>query len=258
LQDYGARFYDPQLGRWHRKDPLAEWHFNSSPYAYCLNNPVNYIDPFGLDTVSQTNYANGTHVDPENDVVKIDDVTCKPQPQPTPSKRPSLLKRIWNWFTSSNSSNDGTGPGETLKYGERLTTEQGGASPTNDKAEHFGGENPIDDLLLGLPRSSIRPTPNGRNMANAINKAGKAINEIKGGTSDKDIVNSSTGPAQKTNGDGQPIDNNGQPVTNSSNYPPRPDIPASDVNRQPDSSKANSNYSGIIYYWPDSTKTYRW
>ena len=32
-------------------DPLAERHYNVSPYAYCLNNPMIYIDPFGLDTV---------------------------------------------------------------------------------------------------------------------------------------------------------------------------------------------------------------
>ncbi len=48
--DYGARMYDAQLGRWNRKDPLMEWHFNYSPYAYCYNNPINLIDPFGLDT----------------------------------------------------------------------------------------------------------------------------------------------------------------------------------------------------------------
>jgi hypothetical protein len=41
--------YDPQLGRWHRKDPLMEWHFNYSPYAYCYDNPVGYIDPNGMD-----------------------------------------------------------------------------------------------------------------------------------------------------------------------------------------------------------------
>lgn len=50
--DYGARFYDPQIGRWHSIDPASEnGHYDYTPYAYVYNNPLIFIDPFGLDSV---------------------------------------------------------------------------------------------------------------------------------------------------------------------------------------------------------------
>lgn len=45
--DYGMRNYDGSLGRWHTADPMAEYYYNYSPYIYCMNNPVSYVDPTG-------------------------------------------------------------------------------------------------------------------------------------------------------------------------------------------------------------------
>ncbi len=35
---------DPQLGRWHVVDALAEKYLSTSPYAYTTNDPINHID----------------------------------------------------------------------------------------------------------------------------------------------------------------------------------------------------------------------
>jgi RHS repeat-associated protein len=44
---FGARYYDPAIGRWMVVDPLADKAPDMTPYHYCQNNPLNRIDPDG-------------------------------------------------------------------------------------------------------------------------------------------------------------------------------------------------------------------
>jgi RHS repeat-associated protein len=45
--DYGARYYDPALGRWHVVDPMAHEREWLSPYNFCSLNPISRTDPTG-------------------------------------------------------------------------------------------------------------------------------------------------------------------------------------------------------------------
>jgi len=56
--DYGARFYDPTIGRFHTQDRFSEKYYSLSNYQYGGNNPMLFLDFNGDSIVSTTRQNN--------------------------------------------------------------------------------------------------------------------------------------------------------------------------------------------------------
>jgi RHS repeat-associated protein len=66
--DYGARMYDPRLGRWFTQDPLKAMYPSMSPYCYALNTPIVAKDADGRYTIFVNGYIYGKQPGPIDDI----------------------------------------------------------------------------------------------------------------------------------------------------------------------------------------------
>ena len=67
LYDFSARFLHTRFGRFTTIDPLAEKYPGISPYAYCNGNPVNFVDPDGMDIYRYDDKSGTFHLYQKND-----------------------------------------------------------------------------------------------------------------------------------------------------------------------------------------------
>lgn len=62
--DFGARIYDGRIGRWLSVDPLQSVIPGISPYAFCYDSPLQFVDPdgkLGIKVVLQLNEKTGKY-----------------------------------------------------------------------------------------------------------------------------------------------------------------------------------------------------
>jgi len=58
MYDYGMMLYDPAIGRRNNIDQKAEQSRRWSPYSYCYNNPIYFVDPDGMQATPPDWFVN--------------------------------------------------------------------------------------------------------------------------------------------------------------------------------------------------------
>jgi len=134
-------------------DPLAEMHYNESPYSFCGNNPVNKVDLSGMDYInlnpdsdpddnnddlysSFPDPGNATNSDGTRFYYHLGDVSKTPDEDNCVSIIPSSgsYEAYYNMFCPQGQDNSGTG-GDNIVGDRTISNSVGGQVRASGRVE---------------------------------------------------------------------------------------------------------------------------
>jgi hypothetical protein len=148
--DFSARWQDAANPGFTTMDPLAEQTPWNSPYAYCSNDPVNRVDPTGMDDHLNNNNLGGATVTGHD---------------PRPDRNNSDATNYSNLWSSDHSNPNGGSPlmGDGSGSDSQSSTSQSSVPVNTDKELKYGESDP--DSNYGPDGSYNLYTPNEQGTA---------------------------------------------------------------------------------------------